>query len=176
MAVGCNPQLASDLSLFSETFDHTVNGADAAGRLHGITQGARSAAEYTLEFRTLAADSGWDNNALRSAYKRGLSEEIKDLLVRDQLVSFQDLITLAIRMDERLREQRLERAQRPGSSARTFGVRPAGPDVIAQAPTSVPPLTQPHILPARPSGEDEPMQLGRAWAGPLPGSPRTADA
>ena len=77
VAVGCNPQLASDLSLFSEefkkTFDHPVNGADAAGRLHGITQWARSAAEYTLLFRTLAADSGWDDNALRSAYKRGLS-------------------------------------------------------------------------------------------------------
>ena len=74
-------------------------------------------------------------------------------------MSFQDLDTLALRIDER--------AQCPGSSARTSGVRPAGPDIIARAPTSVPPLTQPRILPASPSGYA---------AGPLPGSPRTADA
>ena len=102
---------------------------------------------------------------LRSAYKRGLSEEIKDLLVRDQPVTFQDLVTLA-RMDERLREQRMESAQRPGNSACTSGVRPAGPDVIARAPTSVPSLLQPCILPARPSGEDEPMQLSQLRLSP----------
>ena len=84
-AIGSNPQLSSNLPLFSDefmkTFDHPSNGADAAGRLHSITQGSRSAVEYTFDFRTLAADGGWDGIALRSAYRRGLSEEIKDLLV-----------------------------------------------------------------------------------------------
>ena len=87
-AVGSNPQLATDLQLFSEefkkTFDHPSCGADAAGQLHSLSQGSRSVVEYTLEFRTLAADSRWDDAALRSAYRRGLSEEIKDLIVRDR--------------------------------------------------------------------------------------------
>ena len=79
-ALGSNPQLANDLRLFSDefkkTFDHPSCGADAAGRLHSLSQGSRSVAEYTLEFLTLAADA-----ALRSAYRRGLSEITKDLIV-----------------------------------------------------------------------------------------------
>ena len=71
-----NPLLTSDLQLFltefKNAFDHPSCGADAAGRLHSLSQGSRSVAEYTLEFRTLAADSRWDDAALRSAYRRGL--------------------------------------------------------------------------------------------------------
>ena len=70
-------------------FDHPSEGADAARRLHSIYQGNRSVADYTLEFRTLAADSGWDDVALRSAYRRGLSEDLKDLLVRDHPLLFE---------------------------------------------------------------------------------------
>ena len=105
--VGNNTQLSSNLQQLSEefksVFDHPSNGADAAGRLHSIQQGPRSIAKYTLEFRTLAANSGWDDNALRSAYRRGLSEEMKDLLVRDRPASH-SLVTLALLMDERLWE------------------------------------------------------------------------
>ena len=121
-AVGNNSQLSSNLQLFADefkkTFDHPSNGTDAAGRLHSNLQGPWSVAEYTLEFCTLAADSSCDDNALRSAYRRGLSEEIKDLLVWDQPSSFNDL-TLALLMDERLQERRLERAQCAENSART---------------------------------------------------------
>ena len=76
--------------------------------------------DYTLEFRTLAADNGWDDAALRSSYQRGLSEEIMDLLVRDRPTSLNELATLAHRLDDRLRERRLERAQlREGPSRKT---------------------------------------------------------
>ena len=127
-AVGNNPQLSSNLQQFSDefkrAFDHPSNGADAARQLHRIQQGSRGIVEYNLEFRTLAADSGWEDNVLRIAYRRGLSEEMKDLLVRDCPSSFNSLVTLALQMDERLRERRLERAQRSGNSARTPGTRP----------------------------------------------------
>ena len=109
-AVGSNLTLSSDLAGFSEefrrAFDHTT------GRLHHFQQGLRSIAEYTLEFQTLASDSGWDDNALRSAYRRGLSEEIKDLLIRDRPPTFNCLVTLALQMDE--------------SAARTLETRPGG--------------------------------------------------
>ena len=62
-------------------------GPKQQGELHNIQQGTRGVAEYTLEFRTLAADSGWDDSTLWSAYRRGLSEEMKDLLVRDSTAS-----------------------------------------------------------------------------------------
>ena len=102
--VGSNPTLTSDLAGFSEefrrAFDHPTNGVDAARRLHHIQQGPRRIAEYTLEFRTLASDSGWDDNTLQSTYRRGLSEEIKDLRVRDRPPSFNCLVTLALQTDE----------------------------------------------------------------------------
>ena len=136
-AVGNNPQLSSNLQQFSDefkrAFNHPSNGADAARRLHSIQQGSRGIAEYTLEFCTLAADSGWDDNALRSAYRRGLSEEMKDLLVRDRPSTFNSLVTLALQMDERLWERCLERAQHLGNSARTPGTCPVGPDVGPRA-------------------------------------------
>ena len=94
-----NPRLSSDLPSFLEefwrVFNHPAHGADAAGRLHSFRQEIRGVAEYTLEFRTLATDSGWDDTALRSAYQRGLSEEIKDLLVRDRPATLNDLSALA---------------------------------------------------------------------------------
>ena len=77
-AVDHNPQFSTNLQLFTEEFkrmfDHPTNRADAAGRLHSIQQGSQVIAEYTLDFRTLAADSGWDDTALRSAYRHGLAE------------------------------------------------------------------------------------------------------
>ena len=61
-AVGSNPQLSSNLPLFSDefkkTFDHPSNGADAAEWLRSIAQWSRSVAEYTLEFRTLLLTVG----------------------------------------------------------------------------------------------------------------------
>ena len=122
-----NPLLSSNLSLFLEefrsTFDHHSCGADAAGRLHTLSQGSRSVAEYTLDFRTLAADSHWDDTALPSAYRKGLSKEIKDLIVRDRPSSTQDLISLALTMDSRLHERRRERAQHPRDSSGISGPR-----------------------------------------------------
>ena len=169
-AVGSNPQIANDLCLFSDefkkTFDHPSCGVDAAGRLHSLSQSSRSVAEYTLEFRTLAADSHWDDAALHSAYRRGLSEEIKDLIVRDRPSSSNNLISLALVMDSRLNERRIERAQNTGASLRVPGSRsgpltttPYGVTPVPSLPPSCPPLT-------RPLGEDEPMQLGRSRLSP----------
>ena len=143
--MGSNPQLASDLSLFlnefKAAFDHLSGGADAAGRLHRFIQGSRSAAKYTLEFRTLAADSGWGDIALHSAFRRGLSEDA--LIVRDQPPILQDLITLVLRMDDQLRERRRERAQHPRNPCNP-GIRCTGSDVATRSSVSAPPLPQPH--------------------------------
>uniref|UniRef100_A0A674PBR8 Gypsy retrotransposon integrase-like protein 1 n=1 Tax=Takifugu rubripes TaxID=31033 RepID=A0A674PBR8_TAKRU len=115
-AVDLDPRLSSEYSAFRRefkaVFEHPTYGEDAASRLLALQQGSRSVAEYTLEFRILAAESRWGETALRSAYRRGLSEAIKDLIVRDRPSSLNELITLSLQMDERLRERRQERAQR----------------------------------------------------------------
>lgn len=51
-------------ALFKEVFDHPAAGRDVGNRLCEIEQGKRSAADYALEFRTLAAGSGWNDAAL----------------------------------------------------------------------------------------------------------------
>ena len=169
-AVGRDPRMSSDLPLFLEefrrVFDHPTSGADSAGRLHSIKQGGRSIADYTLEFRTLAADSGWDDVALRSAYRRGLSEEIKDLLVRDRPTSLNDLAYLAYQMDERLRERRLERAQRTISAVRMPSVRSGTSPSRPQGPTPAPVLSSTGAGLSRTIEEEEPMQLGRSRLSP----------
>uniref|UniRef100_A0A674NAP1 CCHC-type domain-containing protein n=1 Tax=Takifugu rubripes TaxID=31033 RepID=A0A674NAP1_TAKRU len=87
-AVDLDPRLSSDYSAFRRefkaVFEHPTYGEDAASRLLAHQQGSRSVAEYTLEFRILAAESRWGETALRSAYRRGLSEAIKDLIERAQ--------------------------------------------------------------------------------------------
>lgn len=49
------------VSEIKKVFDHPVRGRDAANRLLCITQGSRSVAEYSVEFRIIAAESGWND-------------------------------------------------------------------------------------------------------------------
>ena len=124
-------------------FDHPVRGKDAAKRLLSLHQGSRSVAEMAIEFRTLAAESGWNNEALHGAFQNALSETIKDELVsRDEPNTLEELISLAIRIDNRRRERRREK-----TGKETFSVMPVS------LPTAQPQSTLP---------EPEPMQLGRA--------------
>ena len=165
-AVGRNPWLSSSLPEFLEefrrVFDHPSQGSDAAGRLHSLRQGARSVADYTLEFRNLAADSGWDDTALRSAYQRGLSEKIKDLLVRDTPTSLNELSALVHRLDDRLRERQLERTQRRENAGRGTSAHLGTRSPRYHTPTTSPAATTSGASQSRPTEGDEPMQLGHS--------------
>jgi len=64
-------------------------------------------ADYSVEFRLAAAESGWNDPALRVNFRRGLSEAVRDqLATREEPTSLDDL---AIRIDGRLGERRRER-------------------------------------------------------------------
>ena len=70
-------------------------------------------ATHSIDFRILAIESRWDERALQGVLLRGLREELKDeLAARDETTSLDDLISLAIRLDNWLRERRRERADR----------------------------------------------------------------
>lgn len=58
--------------------DHLVKGKDVAKRLLALRQGSSSVADYAVNFRILAAESGWDKLALQGIFEQGLSEEMKD--------------------------------------------------------------------------------------------------
>lgn len=144
--------ICSDLQVFTDTlqqvFDHPVSGHEAARRLLDLRQGHQAVADYAIEFRTLASESKWDSEALVSTFYRGLSEDVKDELAsRDWGSSLEEVITLAIRIDNRVRERRRERCT---------------PQVMPMlAPPNVPEMT--HL---NQQTEEEPMQLGRTRLSP----------
>ncbi|PWA27301.1 hypothetical protein CCH79_00021085, partial [Gambusia affinis] len=113
-------------------------------------QGSRSVAEFAIDFRTLAATSGWNDEALKGAFIQALNEALKDELVcRDEPASLEDLIALAIKIDNRLRGRfREKRGFKPVLFSDKFA-----PDVAME--------TTSNTLPP-----EEPMQIGRTRISP----------
>ncbi|KAL1267086.1 hypothetical protein QQF64_002761 [Cirrhinus molitorella] len=85
-----------------KVFDHSVFGKEASRLLASLQQGRRSVADYSVEFRTLAATSEWNPEALSARFLEGLRESLKDeLYAREVPESLDELIALAIRLDAR---------------------------------------------------------------------------
>ena len=132
-------------------FDFPVEGPECTKRLFSLTQSSRSVAEYSIEFRTVAAESGWGDLELKGIFTRGLSEQLKDeLATRDEPPSLEELIALAIRVDNRLRERRREKKNH------SLVPRIDSPSSVA---VSGSPL-QPSVFPDPAPSAGEPMQIG----------------
>lgn len=95
---------------FAEAFGETDAVTVAENQLERLRQGKYPASKYAMEFRRIASDLAWNDAALIRQFKKGLNEEIKDLLLHhDDPTSLEDMITLAIRCDNRLFERQQER-------------------------------------------------------------------
>ena len=93
-----------------KVFDHPVRGQDASKRLLSLRQGMRCVAEFSVEFRTLSLEGGWNNESLQAVFCQGLNDLIKDDLISyPEPSDFEVLVSLVIRID-RLRERRREKA------------------------------------------------------------------
>uniref|UniRef100_A0A3B3I5P6 CCHC-type domain-containing protein n=1 Tax=Oryzias latipes TaxID=8090 RepID=A0A3B3I5P6_ORYLA len=102
--------LPAFLEAFTQVFQHTRPGREAARALMRLRQGRRRVADYAIDFRTLAAESAWNPSALIDAFLEGLSGELKDQLAPlDLPATLEGLIALAIRIDNRLQDRRRER-------------------------------------------------------------------
>ena len=63
-------------------------------------QGSHSVAEFIIEFRILAAETGWPPNTLQCILLHLLSEQLKDqIALREEPSTFEELVTLAIHID-----------------------------------------------------------------------------
>ncbi|CAB1314011.1 unnamed protein product [Coregonus sp. 'balchen'] len=117
-----------------KVFDHPVCGKDAAKRLLSLRQGPHSVAEMAFEFHTLAAESGWNEEALQGAFRNALTETLKDeLMSRDEPDGLDELISLAIRIDNRLWERWRERVGRVACPMTSASV-PCPPSPTASHP------------------------------------------
>ncbi len=91
---------------FKRVFDHPVSGRESSRQLLTLKQGSRSTVDFAIEFRTIASGSGWNDEALMACFQGGLSGSILDELVtREPATDLESLITMAIRLDNRLRER-----------------------------------------------------------------------
>lgn len=80
----CCPELCASYPLFvnemKKVFDHPVRAREVSMLLSSLKQGSRSLAEFSVEFRTLAGESSWNDVAIQGAFYRGLFNSMKDEL------------------------------------------------------------------------------------------------
>ncbi len=95
-----------------KVFDRAASGSEAARFLAELRQGDRSVTDFSIEFRTLAAECRWNSEAQWDMFFRGLADYVKDEIYTLELpTSLDGLVSLAIRVDARL-QQRGQRARR----------------------------------------------------------------
>lgn len=147
------------LEEFKATFSPPVSEDDAAQKLVALCQGRCSVAEYLVEFRTVAAAVGWPDSALRGIFLRSLNDQMKDQLAfHEAAKSFKDLVSLARRIDKRLREREAERRSKPPKPVLYPELRVSPP----LPPFSSPAACARSLSPPPP----EPMQIGRSRLSP----------
>ena len=94
---------------FRAVFDHPPEGRAAGERLFHLRQGTRSAQDFALDFRTLAAGAGWNDREGRplQVYRCILREDVRrELACRDTTLSLDELIDMSIRLDHLLAARR----------------------------------------------------------------------
>ncbi len=75
-----------------------------------LKQGRNTAVQFTLAFRTLAAQTGWPDDPLKLHFRRGLNPELQtELACRDEGKTLDQLIDLSICIDNMIRSRRPSR-------------------------------------------------------------------
>lgn len=88
------------MEALSKILHHSNPGREAAQSLVTVKQGKRTIMDYSIEFQTVAADSGWNDADLLDAFLRSLSEAIKDQLAPLTLpTDLESMISLATQLD-----------------------------------------------------------------------------
>ncbi len=88
-----------------EVFEYPAGGKTVATQLLRISQGIRTAADYAVEFRTLAAQSGFNDVSLKAIFQQSLNLELQaELACKGEDLPFSDFVTLAIKIDNLMRQ------------------------------------------------------------------------
>lgn len=89
--------------LICDVFQYPAGSMEAATQLY---QGNRPASDYAIQFRTLAAPSGFNDVALNHIFHSSLSVKLQaELVCKDDSLDFSQFVTLAIKIDNLLRSQ-----------------------------------------------------------------------
>ncbi|KAK3508869.1 hypothetical protein QTP70_010724 [Hemibagrus guttatus] len=139
-----DPQIRSSFAYFSgmiwEVFVYPTGGKDISVQLMELRQGSDTAADYTIKFRTLAAQSGWNDASLWAVFRAGLNPEFQtELACRTEATTLSQFVATAIRLDNLMR-------QHQAGTSRSTTVRPGSRSNYSSFREEIP----------------EPMQLGRS--------------
>ncbi|XP_048846074.1 lysophosphatidic acid receptor 5-like [Brienomyrus brachyistius] len=87
---------------FKGIFDHPAVGRSLGERLFDIKQGPQTVAEFTLEFRTIAAGLRWPEDCRHIIYHRALNLEVQDELTScGSTPPFEEFIGLSVMLDNK---------------------------------------------------------------------------
>ncbi|KAL0157403.1 hypothetical protein M9458_048649 [Cirrhinus mrigala] len=104
------PTFAAFLQQFKGVFQPSSESGEAGEEIMALRQDRRPAADYALTFRTLAAQSGWNDGPLKLHYRKGLNPELQvELACRDEDLSLEQYIDLSIRVDNVMRARKSSR-------------------------------------------------------------------
>ncbi|KAK3544542.1 hypothetical protein QTP86_015846 [Hemibagrus guttatus] len=89
----------TQLQHFREVFGKPSWDSSVGEELCKLRQGKLTVTEYALQFRTLAAKSGWNEQALLATYRQGLSPQVRlHLAAHKDAIGLERLIQLSIRV------------------------------------------------------------------------------
>ncbi|XP_058605717.1 uncharacterized protein LOC131523388 [Onychostoma macrolepis] len=95
--------LSAFIAHFKEVFGQTASELSVHDQLFNLRQGSSSVSVYALQFRTLAAASGWNETALLTAFRQGLNADVRQLMViYDDSMGLENFIQKTIRVSQRL--------------------------------------------------------------------------
>ncbi|KAL0151773.1 hypothetical protein M9458_052924 [Cirrhinus mrigala] len=91
------PSFAAFLQRFKEVFQPSSKSGEAGEQIINLRQGRRTTADYALDFRTLAAQSGWNDGPLKLHYRKGLHPDLQvELACRDEGLTLDQYNDLSI--------------------------------------------------------------------------------
>jgi hypothetical protein len=103
---------ATFMDHLQETFGDPHIRENAQRALRQLCQGNRSCVAYTADFRRIALDTGFNEEALIAHFRYGLIDAIKDQLANSTpLTTLEAYIQHCIRIDHRLYERRVEKGE-----------------------------------------------------------------
>ncbi len=89
-------------------FDRALVGREAARMLADLRQGEQSVSDYSIQFRTLAAECEWNEKAQWDMFLHGLADRIQqEIDVVELPLGLDELVDLALRVDARLQQRDL---------------------------------------------------------------------
>jgi hypothetical protein len=109
-----NNRIFTDFPTFEKEIRHifgNFNDTKIAEKMVQSLKQKTSAASYSAEFTRYAEKTGWNDQALRTMYEKGLKDPVKDELMRygGNTERLSDLIAAAIEVDDKLYERNLEK-------------------------------------------------------------------